>query len=128
MDLFRNSPKIDLPWVLAAEQTEPMAATTTANIFDAKTYGIASFFNPPPKTPDEEYRYYLCIKDRARLKPTYYCKRGTYESVLTEKAQHFVDSEMMPIVAIRNTLPAFLDQPRMAYRLNASVTFFREGM
>lgn len=101
---------------------------TTANIFDAKTYGIASFFNPPPKTPDEEYRYYLCIKDRASAKPKYYCKRGTYTSVLTERAPHFVDSETMPIVAIRRTLPEFVDMPRIAYRLNAPVTFFRENM
>jgi hypothetical protein len=104
-----------------------MAAATavTANIFDAKTYGIASFFNPPPKTPDEEYRYYLCFKDQASPKPAYLCKQGTYESVLTEKSQHFIDSETMPIVAIRKTLPAFLDLPRVAYRLSATVSFFR---
>lgn len=97
----------------------------TPNIFDVKTNGIYGFFNRPPKTPDEEYRYYLCFKDQASPKPTYYCKRGSYATVLMEKSQYFMDSETMPIVAIRKILPEFADSPRIAYRLNASVTFFR---
>ena len=102
----------------------------SGNIFDAKSGGLvsgglAAFFNPPPKTPDEEYRYYLCFKDEQGLRPTYFCKRDTYENVLKEHGSLFVDNRS--IVAISRTLPAFLDQPRIAWRLDASVSLFRSS-